>query len=104
MDSREVHKYDVAFSKTDMMVYISHLDLMTLFRRAIRRADLPFVLSQGFTPRVRISIPKALKLGTSSSDEKMTLFLSEEKDVNEIKEILNEQLPEGVRIIEIKKV
>lgn len=104
MNEKKAVEYGVTFEKKGDMVYISHLDLMTLFRRAVRRADLPFVLSQGFTPRVRISIPKALKLGTSSSDEKMTLFLSEEKDVNEIKEILNEQLPEGVRIIEIKKV
>ena len=95
--------YDVKFSKQDNMVYISHLDLMTLFRRAIRRADLPFVLSAGFTPRVKISMPKALKLGKSSKSEEMQFRLTENIDPPELTELLNNELPDGIKIIEISE-
>ena len=104
----EVHrmniKYETVFEKKDAAVYISHLDLMTLFRRAIRRAMLPFVLSGGFTPRVKISMPKALKLGVPSSNETMVFMLQEAPDENETMEKINEQLAEGVRLLTIKRV
>ncbi|MCK4851945.1 MAG: TIGR03936 family radical SAM-associated protein [Candidatus Omnitrophica bacterium] len=92
-------KYSVRFSKKGDMAYISHLDLMRLFRRAIRRADLPFVLTGGFTPRVKISMPKALKLGKESDQEEMQFWLAEEKDRSGLSENLNRELPPGVRVI-----
>lgn len=94
-------KYKVIFSKTKEMVYISHLDLMTLFRRAVRRADLPFVLSEGFTPRVKISMPSALKLGAESFSEEMFLWLSRPVRPENIRASLGRQLPEGIGIQEV---
>lgn len=96
-------KYDATFYKTGEMVFISHLDLMTLMRRAVRRASLPFVITGGFTPRVKISLPMALKLGASSDNEQVTLFLTEEREENEIKELLNSQLPEGIKLTKVNK-
>ncbi len=95
--------YDVKFCKQDNMVYISHLDLMTLFRRVIRRADLPFVLSRGFTPRIKISMPKALKLGKRSDSEEMQFRLTEWREPSGLVELLNRELPDGIRIIEISE-
>ncbi|MFH1799012.1 MAG: TIGR03936 family radical SAM-associated protein [Candidatus Omnitrophota bacterium] len=97
----KVIKYDAVFEKKGDMVYISHLDLMTLFRRAIRRSGLPFVITGGFTPRVKISIPKALKLGRESENESANLWLSEIKPVDEIRDAVNREMPEGIRITEV---
>ena len=83
------------------MVYISHLDLMTLFRRAIRRAELPFVLTKGFTPRVKISMPMALKLGKASDNEEMALWLQEERSPQTILSAVNNELPEDVKLLNI---
>ncbi len=94
-------KYRVFFEKKGLMVYISHLDLMTLIRRAIRRAALPFVLTKGFTPRVRISMPRALKLGVESGNEEMVLWLGSRMIASDIGRLLNSTLPEGVRITEV---
>jgi len=91
-------KYNVVFSKMGDMVYISHLDLMTLFRRSIRRADLPFVLTEGFTPRVKISIPRALKLGRASEEESMSFWLTEKLPEEKAAAAINAELPEGVRL------
>jgi radical SAM-linked protein len=38
------------------MRYISHLDLMRLFMRAMRRADLPLKMSEGFSPHPKLSL------------------------------------------------
>ena len=108
-------RYDAVFEKKGDMVYISHLDLMTLMRRAIRRTGLAFVLTEGFSPHVKISMPKALKLGRQSGREEMSFWLTEEymgggeetpaqrKPSPALKEILNRELPEGVRILEVAR-
>ena len=95
-------RYDAIFEKKGDMVYISHLDLMTVFRRAIRRSDIPFVLTEGFTPRVRISIPRALKLGVESENEEMGLWLKDAMKEKDIMDAVNRQLPEGIMIKEIR--
>ena len=96
-------RYDAVFHKKGEMRYISHLDLMTLFRRAIRRAGLPLVMTGGFTPRVKISMPKALKLGRESDNEEMALWLAEQRELAEIMKVVNKELPEGVRLTKILK-
>lgn len=94
-------KYKVKFYKKGYMVYISHLDLMKLFRRALRRSGLPYVLTGGFNPRVKISMPKALKVGTESDSEEMELWLKERRTPEEIREALNKEMPEGIGVLEI---
>ena len=101
MSNSTIAKYNASFFKKGEMVYISHLDLMMLFRRAIRRASLPYVLTKGFTPRVKISIPKALKLGKESEKEEMSFWLTEEKDQEEILTDINREVPEGIKITKI---
>lgn len=96
-------KYNTVFCKKGDMVYISHLDLMTLFRRAVRRACLPFFLTGGFSPRIKISMPKALKLGVESEAEEMALWLTEDLPEATVMDSINSCLPEGVKIIKVTK-
>ena len=94
-------KYNAIFSKKSDMVYISHLDLMNLLRRAFRRTGLPIFITKGFTPRVKLSIPQALKLGKESDHEEMSFWLEEDVENNLIKEKINSELPEGVEVREV---
>jgi len=94
-------KYNAVFCKKGDMIYISHLDLMKLFRRAIRRADLPFFLTGGFSPRVKISMPKALKLGVESETEEIALWLTEHRAQREVMDSVNRCLPEGIKLLTI---
>ena len=104
MTSKINIRYKATFQKKGSMVYISHLNLMTLFRRAMRRADLPFVLTEGFTPRVKISMPKALKVGQESDSEEVTFWLTEEVGPEGLSGRFNEKLPEGVRVLEVERI
>ncbi len=93
-----MYKVNFIFSKTGMMKYISHLDLMRLFMRAMRRADLPLKLSEGFSPHPKLSLKRALKLGLESEHEEGTIALRFPVSPDEFKNKLQPQLPEGIRI------
>ena len=49
------------FEKTGSAVWMSHLDLMRLFQRAFKRADLPLKHTQGYNPRPSVSIALPLQ-------------------------------------------
>lgn len=90
------------FEKTGTAVYISHLDLMRLFQRAFKRADLPLTHTKGFNPRPSVSIALPLSLGVSSCCELLDFDLEGEKIDNAlICEKLNESLVEGVRVLQV---
>ena len=96
-------KLETLFCKKGILRYISHLDIVRLFQRAVRRAGLPVALSQGFSPHYRISFGNALKLGVESEGEKAEFSLNEWIDPEEFKSRLNRKLPEGIKVVKCKK-
>ncbi|MCG8430810.1 MAG: TIGR03936 family radical SAM-associated protein [Candidatus Omnitrophica bacterium] len=95
-------KVELVFSKQDRMRYLSHLDLMRLFTRAIRRAGLPVKMTEGFNPHPKFSMSRALKLGVESASEKATLIFREKMCAGEIKARLNGQLPKGIEVKDVQ--
>ncbi|MFH1478188.1 MAG: TIGR03936 family radical SAM-associated protein [Candidatus Omnitrophota bacterium] len=94
---------EVTFCKKGILRYISHLDLLRLFHRAVRRSDLPVSLSEGYSPRYRISFANALKLGKESDAEKAVFKTHSFIEAEEFKKKINEKLPEGIKVLECKK-
>jgi radical SAM-linked protein len=92
------YKVDFVFAKQGLMKYISHLDLMRLFMRGFRRAELAVKITQGFSPHIKLSIKRALKLGLESENEEALVILKQAIDPEEFKRRLNQQLPEGISI------
>lgn len=97
-----MYRFGFTFSKKGTMKYISHLDLMRLFMRALRRADLPIKMTQGFNPHPKFSIKRALKLGLESDNEEAAIVLREWVKPDEFKERLARQLPEGIEIKDVQ--
>ena len=95
------YKVSFMFSKLGQMKYISHLDLMRLFMRALRRADLPLKMTEGFSPHPKLSIKRALKLGLESENEEASVILREEVSAEDFKSRLQKQLPEGIKIKDV---
>lgn len=85
------------FRKAGSLRYISHLDLMRLLARALRRAHLPMVYSQGFHPLPRFSLAAALAVGITSSGEIGDFLLGEPVQPEEFCRRYNEALPAGVQ-------
>jgi radical SAM-linked protein len=86
----------ITFTKKGESRYISHLDLLRLFGRALRRAGVPFEVSNGFSKHPMISIKRALKLGVESENEEAKFILSKEMPDEEFKQRMQRQLPEGI--------
>lgn len=93
-----MHKINFIFSKTGIMRFISHLDLMRTFSRALRRADLPVKITEGFNPHIKLSIKRALKLGLESDSEEATVALKLPVSPDEFRQRLQTQLPKGIEI------
>lgn len=92
------------FVKGNEVKYISHLDLMRVFQRALRRTGIPISYSSGFNPHQEISFGAPLSLGVTSDAEYVDLKLAEPMEVQEIKKRLNGSLPDGIRILEGMKL
>ena len=92
----------VKYCKDGPIKYISHLNLAQVFTRALRRANIPVVISGGFNPRFRISFGPPLPLGISSTSEYLDIRLKEEVKVEELTERLNLVLPQGLKILRAK--
>jgi radical SAM-linked protein len=93
-----MYKINFTFTKKGAMRFISHLDLMRLLMRAMRRAELPLKMTEGFSPHPKLSIKRALKLGLESDNEEGGIVLKELVKPEDFKERLQEQLPEGIEI------
>ena len=90
------------FEKTGMAAYISHLDLMRLFQRSFKRAGLALTHTKGFNPRPSVSIALPLSLGVESKCELLDFELEGESvSCQEIKDRLNRNLTDGVRILAV---
>lgn len=59
----------VCFRKSGRLRHLSHLEVSRACERAARRAALPYAVSQGFTPRMRIAFGPALPVGTAGERE-----------------------------------
>jgi radical SAM-linked protein len=71
---------------------------MEVFARALRRAELPVRMSQGFNPRPRFSLPVPLPLGIEGLDEVLEVDLTEELRAEDVARALRKQMPEGIEI------
>ena len=90
------------FEKTGNAIYISHLDLMRVFQRAFKRADLHLTHTKGYNPRPSVSIAMPLSLGVESHCELLDFELEgEEIPAEEIKKRLNAALISGIKVLEI---
>jgi len=87
------------YAKQGVAKYISHLDLMTVWRRAFNRADIKLTHSQGYNPHPYLSVALPLPVGTESTCEILDVKLETEPDVDIIDK-LNVALPPGLQALQ----
>ncbi len=59
----------LGYRKGEPVRFISHLDLLRELERTFRRAELPVIYSEGFSPRPKLSAGPPLPLGWTSDSE-----------------------------------
>ena len=88
----------VRYGKTGRLRYLSHLETMRCLERSIRRARLPFLVTQGFSPHMRLSCGWALPVGVGSLDEYMDVFLGEYIPPEHVRAMLSESFPHDMPV------
>ncbi|MCE9583081.1 MAG: TIGR03936 family radical SAM-associated protein [Planctomycetes bacterium] len=92
--------YRLRFTKTGDARFYSHHDMMRLLERGLRREEFPISLSEGFSPRPRVTFLSALPLGVESVDEWVEIELTENREPGDFVTRLVGQLPAGMVVTE----
>lgn len=104
MSDLERYRYRITFEKGEHIRFISHLDLHRSWERTLRRAELPVYHSQGFNPRPKLNLSRALPLGQTSECELMDVWLEQPIEPQELLQRLNEVAPPGLTLRNIVQV
>jgi radical SAM-linked protein len=100
----KVQRLRVTFSRGDVLRYITHLDLMRAWERALKRAALPVAYSEGFTRHPQIALAAPLPVGATGEGELMDVFLGESVAADEFRDRLAAQTPPGLTIAAVEDV
>lgn len=92
------------FSKTGWLIYCSHLDLMRVWERALRRARLPLAYSGGYNPRPKLQLARALPLGHVGEQEIVDAWFERATSPADALSALQPVLPEGMAIEQVQEV
>ena len=104
MSQPQKQKYRIKFTKTSNVRFIGHLDLMSLFNMAIKRASVPIAYSEGFNPHQLLSFALPLSLGYHSNGEYLDMSLTRPMDCKELADSLNAAMPDGIKIIKAARM
>ena len=99
-----VSKIRFQFAKGSEVKFISHLDIINVFTRAFRRAEIPIAYSRGFSPHPKINFASALPVGSTSKAEFADIGLDEDIKVEDFISRVNAQLPSGVMILRAQEI
>ncbi|NWF75361.1 MAG: TIGR03960 family B12-binding radical SAM protein [Nitrospirae bacterium] len=86
------------FSKTGLLKYLSHLEVMSVIIRALRRADVNLEYSKGYHPVPEISFGPPLAVGVAGLSEYFDMKVLQPFDLTTYKKNINAVLPEGIYI------
>jgi radical SAM-linked protein len=67
----------INFQKRGVLRFLSHLELVRCLERTVRRAQLPYAISNGFNAHMRHAPGPALPVGTVGLDEYFDVWLTE---------------------------
>jgi radical SAM-linked protein len=90
----------VRFCRGEELKFISHLDIIRLWVRALRRARIPLEYTEGFSPHPRISLAVPLSVGVTADNELLDISITKVVSPHWFVDTVNRQLPEGMKVLE----
>lgn len=91
------------YTKTGSAKYISHLDVMRAFQRALKRSKIDFWYTEGFHPHLYLTFALPLSLGYESVAESVDFRILAPMPYEEIVHRINSVLPIGFKAIAASK-
>ena len=96
-----MHRLRVRFKRGAEVKFISHLDIIRLWHRALSRAGIELAYSEGFNPHPRISLAAPLALGVTSEAELMDVVITRYISPQYFTACVSQQLPLGIEIVQV---
>lgn len=97
-------KYIMKFTKEGYLKYISHLDILRLFKRSFKKTDIDLMHSHGFNPHPKMGFAQPLSLGYSSICEIIEFETRENFEPEFIREKISNVMPQGIAILFCKGI
>ena len=94
-------KLRIKYTKTGVLRFIGHLDVMRFFQKAIRRAKLSVSYTKGFSPHQIISFAAPMPLGMTSEGEYFDGEFDLVTSTEDMMKRLNNTMPEEIQVLDI---
>jgi len=94
----------IRFCRGQEVKFISHLDIVRLWQRALHRAETPLAYSEGFSPHPRISLAAPLPTGVTGQAELMDILCAKWVSPHFFTATVSQQLPPGIEILQVYQV
>ncbi|MDO8670373.1 MAG: TIGR03936 family radical SAM-associated protein [Dehalococcoidia bacterium] len=94
----------LTYGRDERLKYISHLDMMRLWQRVFRRAEIHLAYSQGYNPHPKLSTAAPLAVGTTSDCELMDVYLEPGTEPGLFLQSIVPQLPAGLWVTDAVEV
>lgn len=99
-----VAKYSVTYEKTEVIKFVSHLELLNAILRTLVRTKMPLAQTEGFNPHPKVAFSPALPVGVSSVCEVFEFELTKNISEAEALEALKVKLPPGLVLKNLSKI
>jgi radical SAM-linked protein len=96
-------KVRVQYEKGDAVRFLGHLDVARVVQIAVSRAKWPVEMSQGFSPRPKISFYAPLPAGTAGQEEYFDAVLTKPWSLSALARGLSGTLPAGFSLHEVQE-
>ncbi len=97
-------KVRIKFRKFGVMKFISHLDVMRYFQKAMRRAEIPISFTAGMSPHMIMSFAQPLGVGLTSDAEYLDVEIREAVPSALAVRRLNEVMADGMEIVSFLQI
>ena len=94
----------IRFCRGPEVRFISHLDIVRLWQRTLRRAGVSLAYSEGFSPHPQISLAAPLPVGVTSEAELMDISCSRWVSPHWLVSAVSRQLPPGIEVVQAYQV
>ena len=86
----------VCYGKVGRLRWLSHLEVLHALERTVRRAGLPYAVTHGFSPHMKVAFGPALPVGTAGENEYYDIWLTRYTKAEELLVLLKGAMPQDL--------
>ena len=86
----------VRYGKVGRLRWLSHLEVLHALERTVRRAGLPYAVTHGFSPHMKVAFGPALPVGTAGENEYYDIWLTRYTKAEELLSLLVGAMPQDL--------